>query len=74
MKIDLIVKYQCGCTETVRTDANLPANLAYAERTTETDRRIIDYITANYAVENWHCSKKHPLGWMTGFDKIVEIL
>lgn len=74
MRIDLVVKYQCGCTETVRTDVNLPADLAYAERTPETDRRIIDYITANYAIKNWHCSRKHPLGWMTGFDKIVEIL
>ena len=74
MRIDLVVKYQCGCTETVRTDINLPADLAHAERTPEIDRLIADYIIANYTIENWHCSKKHPLGWMTGFAQILEIL
>ena len=74
MRIDLIVKYQCGCEDVVRTDVSLPPELANAKRTPEIDLRIADYIIANYAIENWHCSKKHPLGWMTGFDKIVEIL
>ena len=74
MRIDLRVKYLCGCTETVRTDVSLPPDLANAPRTPENDRRIADYIQSNYRVENWSCGKPHRSGTMRGFDRILEIL
>lgn len=73
MRIDLIVKYQCGCTETVRTDVNLPADLANAERTPENDRRISEYIVANYSINRWRCSKGHGFGVPQNFAEIIGI-
>lgn len=74
MRIDLRVKYLCGCEENVRLDVNLPPNLANAPRSEENDRSIIRYITDNYRVENWSCSHRHPSGTMRGFNRIIEIL
>lgn len=74
MRIDLRIKYQCGCTENVRTDINFPADLANAPRTPENDLRIMEYIRKNYRVENWCCEKNHRSYTMRGFDRILEIL
>lgn len=52
---------------------SLPADLAHAERTPETDRRIADYIVANYAIEKWKCPKGHGFGVPQSFDKIIGI-
>lgn len=74
MRIDLRVKYQCGCCANVRTDVDLPQELSRAERTDENDRAIMKYIEENYCIERWSCKKKHRYGTMCGYEKIVEIL
>lgn len=74
MRIDLRVKYLCGCTENVRTEVDLPRELANAPRTPDNDRHIIDYIKENYAVENWSCGRSHRSYTMRGFSRILEIL
>ena len=74
MRIDLRVRYLCGRFRRVRTDIDLPAELASAPRTPDNDRRIIDYITTNYRVERWACSRHHRPYTMYGFDRILEII
>jgi len=74
MRIDLRVKYLCGHIENIRTDIDLPPDLASAPRTPDNDRRIIDYITENYRVERWACSRRHRSYTMYGFDQILEII
>ena len=73
VRIDLIVKYECGCTESVRTDVSLPPELANAKRTPETDRRIAGYIIANYNIEKWRCPKGHGIGVPQSFSEIIGI-
>ena len=73
MRLDLTVKYQCGCTEDIRTEIKSPEELTHGERDEETDRKIIDYIVENYRVERWRCPKGHGFGIPDGFEKIVSI-
>jgi hypothetical protein len=73
MRIDLIVKYQCGCEDVVRTDVSLPPELANAKRTQETYRRIADYIIANYNIEKWRCPNGHGIGVPQNFAEIIGI-
>jgi len=38
MRLDIRVKYQCGCAENVRIDIPLPSELVNTPRTPENDR------------------------------------
>ena len=52
MRIDLTVRYKCGCEECIRTVIGIPHELASAPRSKANDRKIADYIKENYHI-NW---------------------
>ena len=71
--LDLVIEYECGCQEGVRIGVNLPKNFCEAERTTENDEKLIDYLTKNYRFDGFSCRKKHGNA-PRGFYKIVEVM
>jgi hypothetical protein len=72
MRIDLTVRYKCGCEECIRTVIGIPHELASAPRSKANDRKIADYIKENYHI-NWRCPKGHGIGIDSGFDDIIGI-
>lgn len=72
VRLDLEVKYLCGCSDCVRTEASVPVSLL--SRSPENDRKLIAWITENSSFTGWACRKRHRSGTMTGFDKITGIL
>ena len=57
--VDLVVRYACGCKETIRTALDLPPEIANRPRTAENDRDTISYIESNYKFEDMICQKRH---------------
>ena len=72
VRLDLEIKYLCGCTETVRTEASVPVSLLI--RSPENDRKLIAWVAENNSFAGWACRRRHNSGTMTGFDKIIGIL